>query len=163
MVAAFVPRAFNSAASAGVEVPCWFSSQDSVDGAMGLRNNDGKRRKAFGALQTLTREIGGYVFVRVVGQDHPTVGVPSLSVSWARMNNKLVIWNIDGDSSVVFENLANAKIEVRDVQRLPVTVKYGDDGAVKLLANRAPIYVAAVRNVTIDLSLSAAEPTWLGL
>ena len=76
----------------------------------------------------------------------------------------------------MFENLANAKIEVRDVQRLPVAVKYGDDGAVKLLVNRAPIDVAgapadvplrisptAPRNVRIDLSLSATEPAWLGL
>ena len=143
---------------------------------MGLRNNDGKRRKAFGALQPLTREIGGHVFVRqFIGQDHPTVGVQAYLFR-GEDDNKLVIWNTDGDSSVVCENLANAKIEVRDVQRLPVPVRYGDDGTVKLLVNRAPIYVAGVpadvalrisptapRNVRIDLSLSAAEPAWLGL
>ena len=53
-----------------------------------------------------------------LARDHPTVGVQAYLFR-GEDDNKLVIWNIDGDSSVVFENLANAKIEVRDVQRLP--------------------------------------------
>ena len=170
MVAAFVPRAYISAAIAGVEVLCWFSSQDSEDGAMGLRDNHGKRRKAFGAMRTMTREIGDYVLVRqVMGQDRPTAGVQAYLFR-GEDDNKLVIWNIDGDRSVLIDNLANAKIEVRDVQRRPVTVKYGDDGTVTLLVNREPIYVSGVsadvslkisptapRNLRMKISLSAVE------
>ena len=75
-VAAFLPRAFITAAAAGVRALCWFSSQDSVDGPMGLRSNDGKLRKAFGAFRTMTEQIGDHVLVRqVMGQDHPTSGV----------------------------------------------------------------------------------------
>ena len=78
-------------------------------------------------------------------------------------------WNIDGDRSVLIDNLANA-VEVRDVQRRPVTVKYGDDGTVTLLVSREPIYVSGVsadvslkisptapRNLRMKISLSAVE------
>src|SRR4029077_19457519 len=131
------------------------------------RGNHGKRRKAFGAMRTMTREIGDYVLVRqVMGQDRPTAGVQAYLFR-GEDDNKLVIWNIDGDRSVLIDNLANAKIEVRDVQRRPVTLKYGDDGTVTLLVNREPIYVSGVsadvspkiapavpRNLRMNISLS---------
>jgi hypothetical protein len=104
MVAAFVPRAFIAAASAGVKVLCWFSSQDSVDGPMGLRRNDGNRRKAFGAFRTMTEQIGDYTLVRqVLGQDHLTSGVQAYLFG-IDDDNKLVIWKIDGEVSVVLDN-----------------------------------------------------------
>ena len=104
-----------------------------------------------------------------MGQDRPTAGVQAYLFR-GEDDNKLVIWNIDGDRSVLIDNLANAKIEVRDVQRRPVTVKYGDDGTVTLLVNREPIYVSGVsadvslkisptspRNLRMNISLSAVE------
>ena len=118
----------------------------------------------------MTREIGDYVLVRqVIGQDCPTAGVQAYLFR-GEDDNKLVIWNIDGDRSVLLDNLANAKIEVRDVQRRPFTVKYGDDGTVTLLVSREPIYVSGVsadvslkisptapRNLRMKISLSAVE------
>jgi hypothetical protein len=152
MVAAFVPRAFISAASAGVQVLCWFSTQDSVDGPMGLRTNDGKRRKAFGAYRTMTRQIGHYTLERqIVGQDKPTSGVQA-HLFRSDKDNKLVIWNIDGEASVVLDNVANARIEVRDIQGKRLAVNQNKDGLVRLSVTPAPIYVAGVpTNVTLKL------------
>jgi hypothetical protein len=120
---------------------------------MGLRTNDGKRRKAFGAYRTMTEQIGDYTLVRqVIGQDHPTSGVQAYLFRGAK-DNKLVIWNIDGEASVALDHLENAKIEVRDTQGESLTVNRSKDGLVRLVARPAPIYVAGVpANVSLKLS-----------
>ena len=50
-----------------METVLWFSSYDDGDGPMGLRSNDGKRRKAFGArLPTRRRSLSLSAFLLLV-------------------------------------------------------------------------------------------------
>jgi hypothetical protein len=78
---------------------------------MGLRTNDGTRRKAFGAYRTMTRQIGHYTLERqLVGQDKPTSGVQA-HLFRSDKDTKFVIWNIDSEASVILDNVANARIE----------------------------------------------------
>ena len=144
MVAAFVPRAFITAASAGVKVLCWFSSQDSVDGPMGLRGNDGKRRKAFGAFRTMTEQIGDYTLVRqVIGQDHPTTGVQAYLFRGAK-GNKLVIWSVDDEMRVLLGPSDGSAIRVNDVQGKALKVNADKDGRVRVVVGAKPIYVSGI-------------------
>lgn len=57
-VASYLPRAFVLAAEAGVTATLWFSSQDAVDGPMGLTTNNRIRREAYQAYRTLSRVLG---------------------------------------------------------------------------------------------------------
>ncbi|MFT4103193.1 MAG: hypothetical protein QM674_19595 [Burkholderiaceae bacterium] len=66
-VAAYLPRAYVTAFAAGIETTFWFSAFDAVDGPMGLIDLDGRRRPAYRALATLTRQLGAYRFVRQWG------------------------------------------------------------------------------------------------
>ena len=124
---------------------------------MGLRNNDGKRRKAFGAFRTMTEQIGNYTLVRqILGQDHLTSGVQAYLFR-SDYDNKLVIWNIDGEVSVVLENIANAKLTVRDIQGEPLTENRSNDGLINLIVNPVPIYVAGVP-ADVSLKLPPKAP-----
>jgi hypothetical protein len=67
MAAAFVARAFISARAS-------LAHKNSVDGAMGLRGNDGK--KASRASRTMTKQVGKYTVLRQV--DHLTGVRPNL-------------------------------------------------------------------------------------
>jgi hypothetical protein len=128
-------------------------------------DNYGKRRKAFGAMHDDV-EIETGRTPSHGPRIRPLASKPTCFVARMTMAGH---WNIDGDRSVLIDNLANA-VEVRDVQRRPVTVKYGDDGTVTLLVSREPIYVSGVsadvslkisptapRNLRMKISLSAVE------
>ena len=115
-VAAFLPRAFISAAAAGVRVLCWFSSRDSVDGPMGVTSNEGKHRKAFGAFRTMTEQIGDYVLDRqLVGQDNPTSGIQAYLFRGPK-GNKLVVWSVDDKIPVILGGSEGSAIRANDVQ-----------------------------------------------
>jgi len=62
-VADYLPRAFILAAAAGAEATCWFSARDSVDGPMGLTDNQDNKRKAYKAFETLNASLGKARFV----------------------------------------------------------------------------------------------------
>ena len=156
MVAALLPRTFISSAAAGVEVVCWFSMQDSVDGAMGLRKNDGKSRPAYAAFRTMTNVLGNTKLMRQIsGQDHPVSGVQGYLFhgpdGW-----KLAVWNIDGESVMVLNRKGSAPLAIQDVQGRPVPATEGKDGRTRLKVSPSPIYVAGL---SADVSL---EPEPLG-
>ncbi|MEN3110947.1 hypothetical protein ACFONG_03725 [Uliginosibacterium paludis] len=62
-VAGYLPRAFILAAAAGAKATCWFSSQDSVDGPMGLTENGGRKRAAYAAYKQLNAELGASRYI----------------------------------------------------------------------------------------------------
>jgi hypothetical protein len=156
-IAAYVPRAFITSAAAGVEAVLWFSSYDSVDGAMGLRGNDGKQRKAFGAFKTMTQELGAATLVRqVIGGDHRTSGVQAYLFR-APAGEKLVLWDIDGTDSFVVngKGIQRDAVRITDVQGQSVPLQVAKDGRILLSLSQAPIYVTGL---PADLSLEAAPP-----
>ena len=153
-VAAGIPRAFISAADAGVEVVCWFSSYDSVDGAMGLRSNDGKRRPSFNAFKTMTQQLGAYVLAKhLIGADHRTSGVQAYLFR-SPQNSKIVMWNIDGEAPFVVNETVRNPIRIVDVQGRDVPRKIVN-GRLQLTLSQSPIYISGLPD---EVSLQAAPP-----
>jgi hypothetical protein len=145
IVAAFVPRAFIAAEAAGVQAMCWFSAQDSVDGAFGLTANDGRRRKSYYAFKTMSEQLGQYVLVRqVAGAKHPASGVQAFLFRGAS-DYKLVVWNIDGGERQI--SLRGALRETRVVDLLGQAVAPAKDQAdgSSISFGAAPIYISGVR------------------
>jgi hypothetical protein len=105
-LAAYLPRAFIVAAAAGVEVMCWFSAQDTVDGPMGLSDNSGHRRLSYTAYRVMAERLGPKSLQRqVAGIGQPTSGVqgylfegPGQGKGQGKGQRTLVLWNIDGAS-----------------------------------------------------------------
>jgi len=156
-VAAYVPRAFITAAAAGVETVLWFSSYDNGDGPMGLMANGGKQRKAFGAFKTMTQELGAFTLVRhVIGGDHRTSGVQAYQFR-GPAGDKLVLWDIDGTAVFVVnaKDLRRDAVRIVDVQGQSVPLQSAKDGRIFLSLSQAPIYVTGL---PADLSLEAAPP-----
>jgi len=92
---AYLPRAYILAAAAGVEVLCWFSSQDSVDGPMGLTRNDLGRRKSYQAFRTLTAQLADSVFQRqVAGFRDKTLGLQAFLFA-SSSGSTLAVWSAD--------------------------------------------------------------------
>jgi hypothetical protein len=57
----------------------------------------------------------------------------------------------------VLDNIANAKIEVRDIQGEPLTENRSNDGLINLIVNSVPIYVAGVP-ADVSLKLPPKAP-----
>lgn len=132
----FLPRAFILAEAAGVQVMCWFSAQDTVDGPMGLTANDGKRRKSYYAFKTMSKQLGDYVLVRqVAGAKHPTSGVQAFLFRSVR-NDKLVVWNVDGERQQFALNGATA------IDALGKPVR--PDQSARISFGSAPVYITGV-------------------
>lgn len=93
LVAAYLPRAFVLAAEAGVEVLCWFSAHDAVDGPMGLVRHSGARRPAFDAFATMTAQLAAHHLVRRAAGGS---GLQAFVFADARGARKLVAWSADG-------------------------------------------------------------------
>lgn len=95
LLAAYLPRAFILSAAAGVEVLCWFSSRDSVDGPMGLTRNDRTQRKSYQAFKTLTAQLSDSVLVRqVAGKQRPTTGTQAFLFEGSR-GRTVAVWNTE--------------------------------------------------------------------
>lgn len=93
---AYLPRAFVLAAAAGVEVLCWFSAHDAVDGPMGLVRHDGTRRDSYQAFRTLTTQLGDLHLLRhAAGASTPTTGLQAF-VFGGPNGRRLVAWSADG-------------------------------------------------------------------
>jgi len=141
ILAGYLPRAFIKAEAAGVQVMCWFSAQDTVDGPMGLTANDGKRRKTYYAFKTMSEQLGDYVLVRqMAGSKHPTSGVQAFLFHGVR-DDKLVIWNVDGKQKHLSLHGATAI----DALGNPVPPEHGNSGKTRISFNSAPVYVSGVR------------------
>ena len=98
-VAAILVRAFIGAEAAGVEATTWFSFWDGPDGPMGLMARDGRRRKAYDALQTLSAQLGPYTLRRqVAGFDRPTTGTQAYLFQKGDAR-KVVAWAIEASGA----------------------------------------------------------------
>jgi hypothetical protein len=147
---AYLPRAFVLAAAAGVEVLCWFSANDSVDGPMGLTRNDGTRRDSYVAFKTMTAQLGDHRLLRqAAGGPTPGTGLQAYLFEGPR-GRKLVAWCADAKprqwrapaGAVVLDTLG------RDVPAA---------GATRALAlGAAPLYVSTdLSDADLDASLAA--------
>lgn len=108
-LAAYLPRAFVLAAAAGTEVLCWFSSQDTVDGPMGLIDNKGRRRPGYHAFKTMSEQLSDYVLIG------PVVGPGGKGVHaylfQGHDDQKLVAWTSDATEQFV-RLPANSAVDV---------------------------------------------------
>lgn len=143
---AYLPRAFVLAAAAGVEVLCWFSAQDSVDGPMGLTRNDGSRRASYQAFRTLAARLGDHVLLRhAAGAATPTSGLQAFDFDGPR-GRRLVAWSADGQA-----------------RRLPWPVGATAPGVdvlgrrLQRLAGAPPAVVVGAAPVYLDHDLSDAD------
>jgi hypothetical protein len=136
-LAGYLPRAFILAAAAGVEAVCWFSSRDSVDGPMGLTDNDGRQRKSFQAFKTMSEQLGAYRFVRqVAGTGRPASGLQAFLFKGAK-DEKLAIWSADAG----LHRVTVATTAVVDALGRSRSVA-GANGPADLAISAAPIYIS---------------------
>lgn len=143
LLAGLIPRAYLTAADAGVEAVCWFSLQDSVDGPMGLTRNDGVHRKPFEAFRVMTQTLGDCTSIaHVRGGDHPTTGVQAYRLAPPRGPPTLLVWDIDGNCDATLS--AATAPRVADVFGRPVAVAKAADGRVTLHLGWSPLYVQGV-------------------
>lgn len=152
---AYLPRAFIVAAAAGVEVLCWFSAQDSVDGPMGLTRNDGARRDSYHALRTLATQLGDCTLLRhAAGAATPTTGLQAF-VFDAPRGRKLVAWSADGQARrLPWSDGAAGRLGV-DALGKPVAIQDGPPPIVAI--GPAPIYLdLATSDADLDARLAAA-------
>jgi hypothetical protein len=151
---AYLPRAFVVAAAAGVEVLCWFSAQDSVDGPMGLTRNDGSRRDGYHALCTLASQLGDHSLRRhAAGAATPTTGLQAF-VFDAPSGRRLVVWCADGRARRLpwFRGALGSGV---DALGRPVAIQDGPTPAVAI--GPAPIYLdLEVTDADLDARLAAA-------
>ncbi len=144
MIAAYVPRAFIVADAAGVQTVCWFSSEDSVDGPMGLTENDGTKRKQFYAFQTMTRQLGAFTLVKqIAGQDHQSSGVQAY-LFHGPGGDKAVAWDIDGTSPASLHWQGPAAPQAVDDVGQAVALPAAQDGTIRLTLSPSPIYLSGV-------------------
>jgi hypothetical protein len=93
VIAAYLPRAYILAAAADVEVLCWFSANDSVDGPMGLITNKGFHRLAYDAMKVMSSELGEFVFVGAYKNDNQFNGNIQAYVFKRGEATKIVAWS----------------------------------------------------------------------
>ena len=154
-LAAYLPRAFVLAAAAGVEVMCWFSAQDSVDGPMGLTRNDGTRRASYQAFRTLTAQLGDHHLVRqAAGAATPAAGLQAFVFDGPR-GRKLVVWSADGQARRLPWTPGEGAEHGVDAVGRPVSLLTTPQRAVAIEA--APVYLSLDRSdADIDARLAAA-------
>ena len=140
--AAYVPRSFILAAEAGVEGFLWFSSNDSVDGPMGLTRNDRTNRLTYGAFKTMTSELGTLRFTRRLlgGQGTSAAGQAFLFTD-DRINT-VVAWQATGSNSseLVFPQAGAEQLMVTDFLGRRQTVQ-AKDGQFAVALSGEPVYV----------------------
>ncbi|HEY5955009.1 MAG TPA: hypothetical protein VIV60_00600, partial [Polyangiaceae bacterium] len=144
LLAAWLPRAFVVAAAAGVRVVCWFSARDSVDGPMGLMDNEGHKRRPYYALQTLGRELGDWTLVRHLwGAQHLTRGLQAFLFRH-QDRQKLVLWNTERTSTSLPLVGAFSDANVVDLYGHTVVPKPDAQGRRSVDFDNAPIYLTPV-------------------
>ncbi len=141
-VAAWLPRAFVLAEAAGVESLCWFSTQDNVDGPMGLTDNEGRKRKAYYAYEALNANLGDYTLLRqLVGAEHETTDT-QVYLFHHRRRAKLVAWSIEPASSWLELGGVLDAAQVSDINGQAVSPTRGARGGHWVRLDAAPVYVA---------------------
>lgn len=101
-VASYIPRSFILAAEAGVEGFCWFSSQDAIDGPMGLTRNDWSQRLTYSAFRTMTEQLGDLKFVHRLQGEKGTDAAVQAFLFANRDRSVVVAWNARGTEDMQF-------------------------------------------------------------
>ena len=141
---AYLPRAFIIAAASGVDVMCWFSAYDSVDGPMGLIDNKGRRRKSFYAFKTMSEQLGDMVLEQhAIGAEHPTQGVQAF-VFGRQADSTLVVWNVDNAPRTVEVASSSSRVKINDVFGNPVTAEPTPTGRLSVSFAGAPVYISGL-------------------
>jgi hypothetical protein len=144
-VAAYLPRAYVLAAGAGVRALCWFSSEDRNDGPWGLSTDDGRKRKAYGAMRAMSRLLGKSSFVRrLTGEAHRTTGPQAYLFCEAGATCTAVAWMADDRDARMRLSGALPSSAVIDVMGGPVATESGPDGARTAAVGAAPIYLTGI-------------------
>lgn len=147
-VASYLPRAFILAAAAGVEVMCWFSSQDSVDGPMGLTTNDGRKRASYRSYKFMSEKLGALQLEQhLIGKTQPTVGVQAFRFTSEDADTEtIVIWDLAPVGRRLSVSGPLAKATVFDSQGALVQ----PSGARQVRLSSDPLYlVGASRNTLL--------------
>lgn len=152
-IADYVPRSFIVADAAGVRAVCWFSSEDSVDGPMGLEANNGVKRKQYQAFKTLTRQLGAWTLVRqIAGRDHPASGLQAFLFRGAG-GYKVAAWDMDKTASVVLSTRSKAVLQAVDDLGQTVALARAKGGQAQLSLGQGPVYIAGVpADVTVTIA-----------
>jgi hypothetical protein len=160
-VAAWLPRAFVLAEAAGVEALCWFSTQDNVDGPMGLTRNDGQKRKAYYAYKSLNESLGDYTYLeQIAGTDRQTSG-PQAYLFHRGSRAKVIAWSIEPTASWLELDGALISARVTDTYGQPVPPVRGMRGGSWVKLQAAPVYLDfGLPSTPFELHISeATTPT----
>ena len=153
LLSGLLVRSHLAAWSAGVETLCWFSLQDSVDGPMGLTDNDGKRRRTFDAMRVMVATLGNATTLEhVLGGDRPAVGPQAYRATGPGLD-VLIAFDIDGDSTATLE--AGSAVSISDVFGNPVALPTRR-GRLTVPLGRSPLYLS---NVPAAATLAPDRPT----
>ena len=145
LLAALLPRAYLAAFDGGVETLCWFSLRDSVDGPMGLTDNDGKKRLPYTAMKVMVEQLGGATEIEhAFGETSPTHGPQAYRLTDADGLDKLVVFDIDGDSTAALDGQGAASVTAVDVFGRAVEIARDGDGRPLLKLGRSPLYLSGV-------------------
>lgn len=141
---AYLTRAFIIAASAGVDVLCWFSAQDSVDGPMGLSDNSGRRRMSFYAFKTMSEQLGDLVLEKhVFGTERPTTGIQVFEFR-GKDDYTLVLWNVENSMRMLELEFSISNAKITDVFGNQVDLESTEMGRSYVHLSGAPIYLSGL-------------------
>jgi hypothetical protein len=140
-LAAFLPRSYVIAAAAGAHGMCWFSARDSVDGPVGLLDNNGRRRPSYATYRTMAYELGSLRLTQqLLGLQQPTRGVQAFSFADKRLQ-RTVAWTIEGEAIVELTPAKGAQIAVRDMFGAAVELTPVAAGKQRATIGYEPIYI----------------------
>jgi hypothetical protein len=158
LLSAWLPRAYVSAAAARVKAVCWFSARDSVDGPMGLVTNDGRKRKPYFALKTLSQQLGDAVLVRHVwGAEHLTSGVQGFLFQSSH-DTRLIAWNADAADTRLHLTRELSGAALVDVVGQAVQPAVDEGGTAYVTLGNAPLYLSGLPASALSLDATLLGP-----
>lgn len=136
-------RAFVLADDAGAKVLSWFSMRDSVDGQMGLIDNNGVKRKSYWGYKTIAEQLGEFTLVRqVAGTRRRTSGLQGFLYG-RDAEHKLVLWQAGKGTTDVKLVGSLAGASAVDVMGQPVETTVGAAGPFLKVGN-SPLYLSGM-------------------
>ena len=154
-LAGYLPRAFILAAMAGVEAMTWFSAQDTVDGPMGLSDNNLRRRESYTSFRVMAQRLGPQKLLRqVAGGGTPTSGPQGYLFQQLDASSRtLVVWNVDATARWLPLPSGESGEGAVDALGRTLTPTTLDSGQRALRFDALPIYVSGAWS---DAAISAA-------
>lgn len=163
--AAYIPRSFILAAEADVKGFLWFSSNDSVDGPMGLTRNDRTQRLTYGAFKTMTSELGTLRFARRLLGGQGTSAAAQAFLFTDDRTSTVVAWQATGsnDSELVVPQAGTEQLMVTDLLGRQRTLQ-ANDGRFAVALSGEPVYVrlssgaTQIPQITVKSSTAKVRP-----